>query len=252
MTKYALEYPTKSAFITHIGTLSIADSRCTALYCDFNLAHYNDLLFEQLQVRFCEHIARAIDKRKAEYLAGRLLAQTGIHAYTGQQQHIPTGEKREPLWPRDIVGSISHTHNKAVCLVSDNTDLLLGLDIEQQLSTKTANNVHASIVQPSEMTVLEQGDNRLPFTTLITIAFSAKESLFKALYPLVGRYFGFDAAHILAINPSTGTLDIALTETLSDSVNEGDRFRLHYVLNSDDTVLTYLIQERHDVIKQFE
>lgn len=46
-----------------------------------------------------------------------------------------------------------------------------------------------------------------PFALALTLAFSAKESLFKALFPTARRYMGFDFSRVTALNQKT----IALT-----------------------------------------
>ena len=45
-----------------------------------------------------------------------------------------------------------------------------------------------------------------PDALTLTLAFSAKESLFKALYPRVGRFFGCDAAALLSLDDTGGWL----------------------------------------------
>jgi enterobactin synthetase component D len=66
----------------------------------------------------------------------------------------------------------------------------LGIDIEQHLSNKIAQEI-----APVALTSYEQanfGNDPL----WVTLIFSAKESLFKALSPLTNRRFDFDAAEL--------------------------------------------------------
>ena len=50
---------------------------------------------------------------------------------------------------------------------------------------------------------------------LLTLVFSAKESLFKCLYPRVQEFFGFAAARVIALDRVRHTLVIQLEQTLT-------------------------------------
>ena len=60
-------------------------------------------------------------------------------------------------------------------------------------------------------------DNEYSFT----VVFSAKEALFKALYPVVGRYFDFLDVEISAINVSKCELEMRLLIDLSPQLLRG-------------------------------
>jgi enterobactin synthetase component D len=49
----------------------------------------------------------------------------------------------------------------------------------------------------------------LPFALALTLAFSAKESLFKALFPKVNTYMGFEWARVTELSEKTITLALA-------------------------------------------
>ncbi|SUI55146.1 Uncharacterised protein [Serratia marcescens] len=55
----------------------------------------------------------------------------------------------------------------------------------------------------------------LPFNELLTLTFSAKESLFKALYPQVRCYFDFLDARMVAVDTQRQTFVLALLKTLT-------------------------------------
>ncbi|MGL6523541.1 4'-phosphopantetheinyl transferase superfamily protein, partial [Aeromonas dhakensis] len=60
----------------------------------------------------------------------------------------------------------------------------------------------------------------------LTLIFSAKESLFKALYPRVGRYFDFLDARWLAMTEQTLTLE--LVDSLTPTLPAGWRCTLYW------------------------
>ncbi len=72
----------------------------------------------------------------------------------------------------------------------------LGLDIERILAPERADRLAAEILTPRELELYSplNEDER---SELVTRTFSLKESLFKALYPLVKRRFYFQDAEVL-------------------------------------------------------
>ena len=113
-------------------------------------------------------------KRKAEHLAGRIAAVHALREF-GFKNAPPVGERRQPLWPAGLYGSISHCGAMALAVVSRQPT---GIDIEEILSAQAAEELKDSIMTPAEYELLEVSD--LPFSVALTLAFSAKESAFKA------------------------------------------------------------------------
>jgi enterobactin synthetase component D len=141
---------------------------------------------------------RGVAKRQAEYLAGRLCAREALRRLTGQAQVPAVGADRAPQWPAGVVGSISHGHGWAAALVAHSSAWRgLGLDIEQPLASARAERLAAEILTPDELRQLQtlSAEQR---AWRVTLTFSLKESLFKALYPLVLRRFYFHDAELLS------------------------------------------------------
>ncbi|QLC74373.1 4'-phosphopantetheinyl transferase superfamily protein [Pseudomonas sp. LPB0260] len=140
---------------------------------------------------------RGVAKRQAEYLAGRLCAREALRRLTGQPQVPAVGADRAPQWPAGVVGSISHGHGWAAALVAHRSAWRgLGLDIEPPLASARAERLAAEILTPTELHRLQS----LPAEQRawrVSLTFSLKESLFKALYPLVLRRFYFHDAELL-------------------------------------------------------
>ncbi|MNI56689.1 phosphopantetheinyltransferase component of enterobactin synthase multienzyme complex [compost metagenome] len=131
------------------------------------------------------------------------------------------GSAREPLWPAGMEGSISHSQlagqGVALCGVRP-AQGGMGLDLEAWLEADQAAQLWPGIVDEDEWRRLESGVGAvgLDRSRGLTLVFSAKESLFKALYPRVGRYFDFLDARWLALTDQTLTLELKapLTPTL--------------------------------------
>ncbi|MCT4701633.1 enterobactin synthase subunit EntD [Enterobacteriaceae bacterium H20N1] len=203
---------------------------------DFAASTYqpSDLLWLPHASRF----ANAVNKRCAEHLAGRIAASEALRSH-GMNDYIPgIGLHRAPCWPPGFTGSISHTDKIALATVipdSPGEHCGIGVDIAIIINAYDAQNIADGIVNAAERELLDICG--LPFAFALTLAFSAKESLFKALYRHVGYYFDFSAAEITAINAQT--LELKLTSRLGPFEKE-QCFIARW--NSDGEQLTTLIQ----------
>lgn len=143
--------------------------------------------------------ARGAAKRQCEFLAGRLCAREALHRLNGERSVPAVGEDGAPQWPPGVVGSITHGGGRALAVVgAAHTYAGLGLDIEKWLPTARAERLHGEILTPPELQ--RTADTDLAWLT--TLTFSLKESLFKALYPLVRQRFYFHDAELLDWNAS--------------------------------------------------
>jgi enterobactin synthetase component D len=128
-------------------------------------------------------IAQAIPSRQREFAGGRMAARMALEKLGFQDQPLPVGPGRAPVWPSGIVGSITHAAGLCLAAVTPDTAVkAMGLDLEPDDPLPT--DAEAEVVLPVEQ--------HLPGR----LVFSAKEAVFKALYPAVGHYFGFDAVQV--------------------------------------------------------
>lgn len=152
-------------------------------------------------------------------------------------------KNKSPRWPIGVQGSISHHHNLAVCIgwqspATEQGDL--GIDIESITDPPLALKLWRSIVSPAEKKFLETLS--LPFFTSLTLVFSAKESLYKALFPMVKHYFDFLDARVVGFTNTFLALELLVT--LSTHIRAGMVFNCHYAIK-DDEVLTVLLLSTH-------
>jgi enterobactin synthetase component D len=153
--------------------------------------------FQRSRIDAPANIQRAVAKRQAEFLAGRLCAREALQQLDGRQYVPDIGEDRAPVWPVDICGSITHSHGWAAAIVGQRTQWRgLGMDMENLLNSDRAQRLAGEILIPDELQRMAAGptDN---VALLVTLTFSVKESLFKALYPLVQKRFYFEDAEVL-------------------------------------------------------
>lgn len=131
-------------------------------------------------------VAQAISKRRAEFAAGRRAARRALAALGEPEVCIPAAPDRRPLWPKGLTGSISHDAGLAIAAVALTRDFRgIGMDLTV-----------ARPLPPGVDREILTDDERHLGGLEACMVFSAKETLFKALYPDVGVFFGFDAAEI--------------------------------------------------------
>lgn len=191
------------------------------------------------QIALPSRLATAADKRRAEFLAGRLSAREAIRTLTGAPATPGMDEERLPLWPETLVGSITHSHGLAAATVARRSQAVgIGLDAERQLTPERAQRLAPQILVDAErewMASLADSE-RGKFVTLV---FSLKESLFKALYPLVRRRFHFPDACLTGWSAASGQVSISLTTTLAPEWPAG-RQLTGQVADIDDYLLTFI------------
>ncbi|MBF8723558.1 4'-phosphopantetheinyl transferase family protein [Pseudomonas guariconensis] len=150
--------------------------------------------FQRADVEQSASLQRSVAKRQAEYLAGRVCARTALQQLDGRDYVPGTHEDRSPIWPTGIHGSITHGKGWAAAVVAADGDTQgLGLDQETLLDDARADRLAGEILTPPELQRLDR--NQLGLA--VTLTFSLKESLFKALYPLTRQRFYFEHAELL-------------------------------------------------------
>jgi 4'-phosphopantetheinyl transferase EntD len=141
-----------------------------------------------------QSIARAVESRRQQFTAGRLLARQAWQKLGLAPQLLLSDEQRVPRWPAGIVGSITHTHGWCAAAVARAAQIVaLGTDVEA--ATPLDTELWPRICRPEELRVL--ATYPAPRAGLLAKAlFSAKESIYKALYPSVRIFLDFQAMHI--------------------------------------------------------
>jgi 4'-phosphopantetheinyl transferase EntD len=156
-------------------------------------------------------IARAADKRRREFTTGRGCARAALRALGVPPAPILNGERGAPQWPAGFAGSITHCAGyRAAAVASTREVLTIGLDAEPNEILPAGVLDHVSL--PAERARLRD----LAATTSTAaqgpcwdrLLFSAKESVYKAWFPVALRWLGFHDADI-TIDPA-GTFEARL------------------------------------------
>lgn len=197
-------------------------------YCrvEFQLSSYTDKLFQSLNVDFPSVLNDAVNKRKAEFLAGRYCAKRALLALNVENPKVGIGYKRAPIWPNNIKGAISHTTHTAICITTADEKIKgIGVDQEIILEDKIITDIQSQIVSQQEVKLLRSIE--LSFAAAFTMAFSIKESFFKAMFPKYLEYFDFDAVSIIEsdVNRNMGRVTISLNMTFSSDFKKGQKLQ---------------------------
>lgn len=122
--------------------------------------------------------------RKESYILGRAACHEALKKL-GLNGPVLRAEDGRPEWPQNITGSLSNKAGIGVAAVTDNPKYLaFGIDLEEQFKNT---NIVKKIGTKSEIAGLTLDTN----PEILTKLFSAKEALFKALYPRTRTFFGF-------------------------------------------------------------
>ena len=176
-------------------------------------------------------IARAVDKRRMEYITTRHLARTALVRLGFPPVAIGTGGNREPLWPAGVVGSMTHCRGYRAAAVarvgsgggaaggvggagraggSDSggtgfggAGAVVGLGIDAEPHGPLPEGVFDTIARPDEMPALAELAAERPQVRWDRLVFSAKESVYKAWFPVARRWLGFGEASV-AFVPDEG------------------------------------------------
>src|SRR5215469_16812348 len=63
-------------------------------------------------------VARAVEKRRAEFATGRACAHAALDAWGAPDAPLLPGPDRAPLWPDGFVGSISHARGACAAVAA--------------------------------------------------------------------------------------------------------------------------------------
>jgi 4'-phosphopantetheinyl transferase EntD len=155
-------------------------------------------------------IARAVDRRRREFTTARhcarqALAQLGLPAVP-----ILPGERRAPEWPDGVVGSITHCAGYRAAAVSLEA-LAVGIDAEPH--EPLPDGVLTAVSLEEERDALARLGGQVHWDRML---FSAKESVYKAWFPLARRWLGFEEAHITLAPSGTFTARLLVPGPLVD------------------------------------
>ncbi|MBO0810344.1 MAG: 4'-phosphopantetheinyl transferase superfamily protein, partial [Actinobacteria bacterium] len=151
-------------------------------------------------------VARAVDRRRQEFAAGRACARAALAGLGLPPAPILCGERGAPQWPAGVAGSITHCDGYRAAAVARTSDLAsLGVDAEpdqplpagvlDMISTAPERARLAGLARPAGPAA-----PAAPPVSWDRLLFSGKEAVYKAWFPLARRWLDFGQAD-LTIGP---------------------------------------------------
>ncbi|EST35200.1 4'-phosphopantetheinyl transferase family protein [Streptomyces roseochromogenus] len=166
-------------------------------------AHADDPLWDApLYPEEAAIVERAVDKRRREFAAVRGCARRAMEKLGVPAQPVVTGERGAPRWPDGLIGSMTHCDDFcAAALARAGEPVSLGIDTEPH--GPLPEGVGPSVFLPAETERLARLARRQPAVHWDRILFSAKESVYKAWFPLTRAWLDFSEADI-TLHPGPG------------------------------------------------
>ena len=180
-------------------------------------------------------VAASSPGRRAEYVTVRHCARRALSDLGYPPAAILDDAKGAPVWPAGVIGSLTHCRGYRAAAVARQADLaVLGLDAEPAAALPAGVLRRISTDREFQsMADLTSAETSLPWDRLL---FSAKESVYKAWYPLVRLGLGFHEVEI-ALHPN-GRGELVFLRPVPSAVG-----RLDWQLGWDvaDAVITTVV-----------
>ncbi|GIF74245.1 4'-phosphopantetheinyl transferase family protein [Asanoa siamensis] len=158
-------------------------------------------------------VAGAVEKRRKEFATVRLCAREALARLGVAATPLVPGERGAPAWPPGVVGSMTHCDGYRAAAVAPAAQVAaLGIDAEPDLPLPEG--VLDMVASPAEVAAFPA----VAGPQWGRLLFCAKEALYKAWFPLTGRWLGFEEARVdLAVD---GTFSAGV---LTNGAALGDR-----------------------------
>lgn len=184
-------------------------------------------------------IERSVGKRRAEYLAGRRVAVAALCEAGANVSDIAISASRAPCWPEGYIGSITHADGLAAAVaMRARASRGVGIDIEHVVTASAMEAIAGMVVDTGERRALQGLAAHVGWPMAFTVAFSAKESFYKATAATVGRIFDFTALHILGTSFDDGSIAVEIAEPLASTLPTGLRLQLGFGLLTETSIIT--------------
>ncbi|WP_309094790.1 4'-phosphopantetheinyl transferase superfamily protein [Streptomyces sp.] len=140
-------------------------------------------------------VARAVPKRQREFAVVRSCARRAMEKLGVPPQPILPGERGAPGWPDGLAGSMTHCDGYCAAALVRAGDLA-SVGIDAETDAPLPEGVLESVALPDEAERLRRLAARRPGVHWDRLLFSAKESVYKAWFPLTGKWLDFMEADI--------------------------------------------------------
>lgn len=230
-----------------IYTFEYKDIKLEALLISFDINAFQPFFYQRLNIIYTPQLQKSVTKRQAEFLAGRLCVKLLMHRLLGYSTPVPISPDRSPSWPVGVTGSISHSNNHAIATLTQNqnkkTNISLGVDIQEIITSEQSDHIHTLISTPNEIALLQK--NGLSLKCATTLLFSAKEAIYKSIYPHIKEIIGFNSVALIELNITEQKLTFSPSITLCKQFGISRNIYCQY-RNTEDSnaIITFCIYQQ--------
>lgn len=137
--------------------------------------------------------------RRADFFSGRRCAHRAMASAGYPPLPILLDRNRYPIWPLNVVGSITHGASMAAAVVARRHHRLWGLGIDiEDLLREMRTDISRHVLTPWEIEHWQAADRFV--STETRLIFSIKESIYKCFFPLQNVRLGFQDAEVIEID----------------------------------------------------
>jgi 4'-phosphopantetheinyl transferase EntD len=153
-------------------------------------------------------VVAATPKRMLEFATGRWCARKALREKGIEGFPVLADANRAPVWPRGIVGSITHTEGFYAAAIG-RRDSFAGIGIDAEIDGRVGRELWSDLFTIEEIDGLELLSEPKR-ASMATVMFSAKESFYKAQYSFTNAWLDFTSAavsiegdrwHLQLVNP---------------------------------------------------
>jgi 4'-phosphopantetheinyl transferase EntD len=170
------------------------------------------------------------EKRRREFALGRACARRALAELGIEDFPLLRGERREPIWPQGVVGSLTHCRGFCAAAVARRGEIA-GLGLDAEPARALSRRFTERISTPRERRWLAALPPA-PDVDWGIVLFSAKESFYKCYFPLARSFLGFRDAEV-RLDPGARSFAVQLCRRDAPSVLGARSFRGRYRI--DDT-----------------
>lgn len=177
------------------------------------------------------YVQGAVEKRRREFAGGRFCARKALSQLGIDNFPLLPDADRVPIWPPGVVGSISHCAGFCGAAVA-RRETTIGLGVDVESADPLARNLVPMVctkLESERLTLLPRPAGAADWHKLV---FSAKESVYKAYYPLARTSLDFHDVDVV-IEPGRGVFTAALVRRDIPAAAGSRTFHGRYAFSTD-------------------
>jgi len=148
-------------------------------------------------------VRHAVEQRRREFTTARACTRAAFARLRLPPLPVTKGKHGEPRWPSGVVGSITHCNGYRACAIARSAEIAtIGIDAEPNASLPEC--VLSEIAGTEELPWVRDLKRDVPDVHWDRLLFSAKESVYKAWFPLAKQWLGFEDV-VVTVNLSECT-----------------------------------------------